>query len=212
MATYLEKVLRLTGLVTVAESRYVAALAKAKANGTVAPVRHKCFICYHGADIDAVTTFVETYEDVFIPRVVGASDSDHFNDPVDSKVEEYIKSQIREKYLWDSTVTILFLGKCTWSRKYIDWEISSSLRNDTKNKRNGLLAITPADKSHNTLPSRLSDNYKQNKPTESYARYSYYPTSAAILRESIQDAFDARDKRASLVVNSRALMRTNLSC
>jgi hypothetical protein len=212
MPTYLEKVLRLTGLVTESESRYKTAQVKAAAAGTSTPVRHKCFICYHGADIDAVTTFVETYEDIFIPRVVGVSDSDHFSDPVNSKDEDYIKSQIAEKYLWDSSVTILFVGKCTWSRKYIDWEISSSLRNDTKNKRNGLLAITPSDKSHNKLPSRFADNYTKDKPAESYARYNYYPTSGTELRGLIQDAFDARDSRATLIKNTRSLKRANETC
>jgi hypothetical protein len=210
MPTYIEKQLKLAGLVNVAESRYTTALAKAQSSGTTTPVRHKCFICYHGADIDEVTTFVETFDDVFIPRVVGVSDSDHFNDPVNSSDEEYIKSQISAKYLSDSSVTILFVGKCTWSRKYIDWEISSSLRNDTRNKRNGLLAFTPPDNSHNKIPSRLSDNYKNS--SASYALYNYYPTSASILRNLIQESFDTRESHANLIVNSRSLMRANAAC
>ena len=212
MPTHFEKFQRLLGLVRTAETRYASALVKAKAAGVNTPVRHKCFVCYHAADIDAVTDFVEQYEDVFIPRVVGASDSDHFNDPVNSTAEEYIKSQIREKYLWDSTVTLLFIGKCTWSRKYIDWEISASLRNDAKNKRSGLLAITPPDKSHNTLPTRFADNYTPDQLSVSYARYIYYPTTSAALRNAIQDAFAARDARASLVKNSRVLRQINSAC
>jgi hypothetical protein len=212
MATYFEKLVRLSGLVDVAESRYKTAQVNAKSSGTTTPVRHKCFICYHGADIDAVTNFVESYEDVFIPRVVGVTDSDHFGDPINSKDEEYIKSQIAQKYFWDSTVTILYVGKCTWSRKYVDWELSSSLRNDTNNKRNGLLAITPQDNNHNTTPSRLQDNYRKDNLAQSYARYNYYPTSESELRGYIQDAFDARDARASFIKNTRALMRANSVC
>ncbi len=173
-------------------------------------VRHKCFVAYHGADIDAVTDFVETFNDVFIPRVVGVSDSDHFKDPIDSKDEEYIKAQIGSKYLSDSSVTILFVGNCTWARKYVDWELSSTLRDDLVNKRNGLLAITPADNSHNKLPDRFSDNYV--KDGESYARYQYYPTSTSLLRGWIEDAFGARTTRAHLIKNTRSLRRLDSSC
>ena len=34
-------------------------------------MRHKCFLTYHAADIDEVTSFVEDFNGVFIPRVVG---------------------------------------------------------------------------------------------------------------------------------------------
>src|SRR4051794_1135680 len=103
---------RLVEAVNKAETSYVLAKAAAARARTLAPVRHKCFITYHGADIDAVTNFVEKYADVFIPRVIGASDSDHFKDPVTSQDEDYIKQQIGSKYLTDSTVTILFMGEC----------------------------------------------------------------------------------------------------
>lgn len=49
---------------------------------------------------------------------------------------------IRDKYLADSTVTIVLVGHCTWARRYVDWEVYSSLRRDRNNRLNGLLAIT----------------------------------------------------------------------
>lgn len=58
----------------------------------------------------------------------------------------YIMQQIRENYLSDSTVTIVLIGKETWKRKYVDWEISASIRNTQKNPRSGLIGIL--------LPSR----------------------------------------------------------
>lgn len=201
---------RLREAVQKAELSYEFAKRAAAREGRTAPVRHKCFISYHGADIDAVTGFVEDYDDVFIPRVVGVSDSDHFKDPVNSEDEEYIKAQIGAKYLSDSTVTILYVGQCAWARKYVDWELSSSLRNSPINKRNGLMAITPADRSTNTLPSRFADNWAQDD--SKYARYYYYPTTASSLRDWIEDAFKARDSRASLIDNSRALRKINSQC
>lgn len=149
------KLERLRQLARNSELRYATARTAAAAKGKVAPVRHKCFISYHGADIDAVKDFVEEFSDVFIPRVVGASDSDHFKDPVNSEQEAYIKQEIGRKYMSDAAVTILFVGACAWSRKYVDWELSASLRNDPKNKRTGLLAITPQGRQENRLPDRF---------------------------------------------------------
>lgn len=210
MTTYEQQLKRLFEAVEKAEQSYEFAKRAAVQQGRVAPVRHKCFISYHGADIDGVTQFVEEFNNVFIPRVVGVSDSDRFKDPVNSQDEEYIKTQIGKKYLSDSTVTILYVGSCAWARKYIDWELSSSLRNDPVNKRNGLMAITPADQSTNNLPDRFADNWA--KDGSRYARYYYYPQSADSLRHWIEDAFKARDTRASLINNKRALRKINSQC
>jgi hypothetical protein len=203
---------RLHDAVHRAEVSYELAIQRSIRANTRAPVRHKCFVTYHGEDIDEVTTFVEDFGDVFIPRVVGVSESDLFSEPINSTDEDYVKKRIRERYLTDSTVTIVFVGKHAWSRKYIDWEISSSLRNDTANKRNGLMAITPASKSENKLPARFSDNWRGNDDPTSYARYFFYPTNEATLRARIEDAFDARMSRSSLVDNSRKLRTNDSSC
>lgn len=201
---------RLVEAVQKAELSYEFAKKAAAREGRAAPVRHKCFITYHGADIDGVADFVEGFNDVFIPRIVGVSDSDHFKDPVNSEDEEYIKSQIGSKYLSDSTVTILYVGSCTWSRKYVDWELSSTLRDGVVNKRNGLMAITPADRSTNKLPARFSDNLA--KDDSKYARYYYYPRSDSSLRSMIEDAFTARESRENLIDNTRALRKINSQC
>lgn len=52
MDKYAEKSIKLSELSKMAETCYIAALAKAKASGVPTPVRHKCFVCYHSADID----------------------------------------------------------------------------------------------------------------------------------------------------------------
>lgn len=202
---------RLLDLSIQAEASYAAAKRQALFRGAVAPVRHKCFVSYHGADIDEVTAFVEEFKDVFIPRVVGASDSDHFRDPVSSQDENYIKEQIGKKYLTDSTVTILYVGRCTWSRKYIDWELSSTLFNGKVNKRSGLMAVLPPGATSGTLPARFGDNW-QDSSQRSYARFYTYPTSRDSLRLWIEDAFAARQSRAELIDNSRALRRSNSAC
>lgn len=209
MPTY-DQQKRLRDAVQKAERSYELAKQAAARQGRATLVRHKCSISYHGADIDGVTDFVEEFSDTFIPKIVGASDDDHFKDPVDSHDEEYIKSQIGARCLSDSTVTVLYIGRCTWARKYVDWELSSSLRNEPVNKRNGLMAIRPANRSTNTLPTRFTDNW--SKDHASYARYYYYPQSEPSLRRWVEDAFTARDTRASLIDNARSLRRANSQC
>jgi hypothetical protein len=206
---YASKQYRLRQLVAEAERKYDTARRTASLRGQSVPVRHKCFVSYHVADIDAVTDFIETFNDVFIPRVVGASDSDHFGEPIDSDDEEYIKSRIGSKYLAESTVTIVYVGQCTWARKYVDWEIASSLRHGTINRRNGLFGITPSTNVLNTIPARLNDNLSKGP---SYARYYYYPNSAGSLRAWIEDAFQARTTRDHHIDNSRALRKRNSFC
>lgn len=210
MNAYQTKHLRLIKAVEQSEQSFRRAVREASRRGQQAPVRHKCFIAYHRADIDAVTMFVDTFADVFIPRVIGVSDSDLFKDPVNSEDEAYIKAQIGAKYLSDSSVTILFAGRCAWSRRYIDWELSSTMRDDPVNGRSGLMAITPSDKSVNKLPARFSDNYVHN--AASYAKFYYFPTSESALRTEIEDAFQARTTRAELINNTRALARLDVPC
>ncbi|MGW6960617.1 TIR domain-containing protein [Streptomyces chartreusis] len=170
--------------------------------------RHKCFISYHGADAQEVLRFVENFEDAFIPRVIGITDSDPAIDSTDS---DYIMERIRERYLRDSTVTIVMTGACTWSRRYIDWEIYSSLRRGSINRINGLMAIQlPSTNATGAkLPSRLADNVNGG---DGYARYWKYPSSVDSLRSLIEMAFQARQNKSHLIDNSRARKERNSSC
>lgn len=58
---------------------------------------------------------------------------------------ETVRQKIRDEYLRDSTVTVVLIGKETWKRKHIDWEIGSILRNTKLNPRSGLLGIFSPD-------------------------------------------------------------------
>jgi hypothetical protein len=174
------------------------------------PTRHKCFVSYHVADMDEVTVFLDDYSTEFIPRSVGVTAEDDF---VNSTDDEYIKRRIREIYLTDSTVTIVLLGTCTWSRKFVDWEISSSLRNDGVNRRSGLLAVPlPSRNNTATLPGRVGDNWFQGDPSASYASYESYPSSRQQLRTAIETAFAARTTKSDKVNNARPLRQANGAC
>lgn len=171
--------------------------------------RHKCFISYHVADLDEVKIFVDNFGEEFIPITVGVTDEDDF---IDSTNEDYIKDKIREEYLSNSTVTIVLLGAGTYGRKYVDWEISSSLRNDSVNKRSGLLVLTlPSMNGSAILPARVKDNWVEGDTDSSYALYRSTPAlwDKQTLRDFIEDAFTARTTKAHLVNNSRALKQRN---
>jgi hypothetical protein len=181
----------------------------AESRGAGDPTRRRCFVSYHRDDIDIVIQFIADYGHVFIPTVLGVTDDDEF---VDSDDDEYIKRRIREEHLSTTTVTIVMLGKCTWSRRFVDWEIASSLRNDPANKRSGLLALTSPGETIATLPARIKDNWVEGKADESYAEFKVYPTTAQSLRSCIEAAFAARTSKADLVDNSRALRKRNAAC
>lgn len=170
--------------------------------------RHKCFISYHGADAQEVLEFVEKFEGAFIPRVIGITDSDP---AIDSNNSDYIMDRIREKYLRDSTVTIVMTGACTWSRRFIDWEIYSSLRRGSVNRINGLMAIQlpSTNGSGAKLPPRLADNVNGE---DGYARYWKYPSTVNSLRSLIETAFQARQSKSHLIDNSRVRKERSSSC
>lgn len=182
-------------------------VAEAASARKVDRTRHKCFVSYHVDDLTEVETFLEDFASEFIPRSVGVTVEDDF---VDSADEDYIKTRIRELYLSDSTVTIVLLGGCTWGRKFVDWEISSSLRNDSVNRRSGLL-VYPLPSMNNSakLPSRVRDNWIKDDQEDSYARYLSYPSSTADVRSNINAAFGDRSTKSDLVTNSRALSTGN---
>ena len=46
----------------------------------------------------------------------------------DSLATDTIRQRIRDNFIRDATVTVVLIGPCTWQRKYVDWEIGSSLR------------------------------------------------------------------------------------
>ena len=171
--------------------------------------RHKCFISYHHDDKEEVEEFIKAFcdkERVFIWRGAGVMEQGI----IDSDDKDYVMRRIRELYLTDSTVTIVLIGKCTKSRRYVDWEIASTFRNDPNNKRSGLLAINlPSMGKNGALPPRLADNVDKDKL---YARYYTYPKSAGQLEEWIEDAFQARSTRKDLIVNSRDLFINNRPC
>lgn len=169
-------------------------------------IRRKCFISYHHADANAVERFVRTFDhsgDVFIVRRLGEMP----DDIVDSTDTDYVMRCIRERYITDSTVTIVLAGACTWARRYVDWEIQASLRQPAGGLPNSLLGIKLP--TFTQWPDRLSDNMNS---ADSYARWMDYPTSPQDLQAAIEQVLARRTTHVAKIVNPGDRFGYNRTC
>lgn len=171
-------------------------------------VRRKCFISYHHADQDAVNSFVREFDharDCFIARGLG---EEMPGDVINSTNTDYVMAKIRERFLADSTVTIVLMGRYTWSRRYVDWEIQSSLRRGQTAIPNGLLGIKLP--TFTEFPQRFNANLSDDYPRlDCYARHVTYPVSTQMLMDAIEAAYQRRFTHAHLIVNPRDRMEYN---
>ena len=140
--------------------------------------RHKIFLSYHH-DED------QWYKDVFLQimkaDIVDKSVGDGDIDSDDLKVAT-TQQYIRDDFIADATVTVVLIGSCTWRRKFVDWEIGSSLRDTKKNPRCGLVGILlpthpdyakrRSEFNSRLLPPRFADNL--GEPTN-YAQLYKWP-------------------------------------
>jgi hypothetical protein len=173
-------------------------------------IRRKVFVSFHHSDEEEAEQFVvRCYQQrVFIPRMLNASYSDEI---INSSNADYVMSQVRSRYLADTTVTLVLIGRCTHSRRYIDWEIKSSLRQGSFIP-NGLLAvILPSAHTSVNLPYRFTENWQEGEE-ECYARLLEPPLNANQLARAIEDAYYARQTRARLIRNTTAMMKYNSRC
>ncbi|NTW88645.1 MAG: TIR domain-containing protein [Desulfobulbaceae bacterium] len=173
--------------------------------------KRRVFISHFKGDRTEVDNFIEEFanrQKIFTPYVLGANDNDDFIDSTDTA---YVMRRIRELYLKDSTVTIVLMGSCTHSRRYVDWEIKSSLQQG-ETLPNGLIGIIlPSIGAKAYLPPRFEVNWT-NGHQNCYARYWVYPKSGEMLGECIDDAYSARTARSSFIKNSNEMMKYNREC
>jgi len=184
---------------------------KKRTGMTYQGIKRNVFISHYKGDRNEVEAFIDEFANrqaVFTPYVLGANENYDF---IDSTNTDYVMTQIRQKYLKDTTVTIVLVGSCTHSRRYVDWEIKTSLRRGEYTP-NGLMGIVlPSQKKNPYLPRRLEANLARD-PVNCYARYWEYPNSAEALGGIIEDAYSARTTRAELIQNPQDMMKKNAQC
>jgi hypothetical protein len=179
--------------------------------------RHKAFLCFHHGDplTDPFCgqRYKERFENLFhyeYEAIITKSVQD--GDINEGIAVESIRQKIRDEYIADATVTIVLIGPETWKRKHVDWEISSSLRNTSKNPRCGLIGILlPTYPDYNatlntfnpyTIPPRLWDNKKSG-----FAQIYRWEENPIVMKEWIHQAFLQKDK--VLPDNSYPLFKNN---
>lgn len=174
-------------------------------------VKRKVFVSHFKGDRKEVDAFIDVFANqhkVFTPYVLGANDNDDF---INSTNPAYVMTQIRKNYLQDTTVTIVLMGSCTHSRRYVDWEIKSSLQQG-ETLPNGLVGIILPNQGKNApLPPRFADNWVKGHQ-DCYARYWVYPDTPEQLGKWIDDAYEARTSRAGQITNSQEMMKYNRKC
>ena len=195
---------------------------------TPPPVKRDVFISsFHDGNEQEVNDFILKWakvEGVFTPKALGTFHNDDF---INSNNPDYVMSEIAE-YLGNASVTIVLIGRCTHSRRYVDWEIKSSLRCG-ENTPNGLLAyllpsaMPPAydlygmpieytQRAWPALPPRLAANWNYFDQQNCYARYYLPPTSVDEIRHHIELAVWDRTNRDHLIKNSSDMMQNNAKC
>ena len=175
-------------------------------------IKRRVFISHYRGDKNEVNNFIDYFANqhgIFTPYVLGANANDDF---IDSNNPEYVMTRIRQLYLRDTTVTIVLVGDCTHSRRYVDWEIKSSLRQSNNYIPNGLMGIILPSKGKTAyMPPRLEENWKSSH-SNCYTRYWIYPSSGTELGEWIDDAYNSRTLRNHLIKNSQEMMKYNRQC
>ena len=159
------------------------------------PRRHNVFISYyHEEDQQYKDKFVRMMGDNIIDKSVSIGAIDDNNAPTEATLQT-----IREDYIALVSVTVVLIGRCTWQRKYVDWEIGASLRDTATNPRSGLIGILlPSHPNYGTgqcnprlIPPRLADNWRENN---SFSTIYDWTENADNVRGWIHAAFLRRRK------------------
>lgn len=162
--------------------------------------RHRVFVSYyHAEDQGYRERFEGLFSDVYDIMV---SESVEIGDIDPNLSTDRIRQKIRDEYLRDSTVTVVLVGAHTWQRKFVDWEIGSSIRQTQYNSRSGLLGILlptyprPPDNPNNyyihTIPPRLYDNIARG-----FAKIYNWSDDPYTVQSWIHDAFERRNENPS---------------
>ena len=164
--------------------------------------RPKVFVSYHHKrDQGWCDLFRNTFSKdlrVFTDRSLSAR--------VRSDDPEYVNRVIREDRIVGSSVTVVLCGPETWKRKYVDWEIRSTLHHEK-----GLLGIvlptaTRDAQGSRLIPDRLFDNWRS-----SFAHVIEWTSDPEAVRGALREARRRARTSSNLIDNSRAKMARNLS-
>jgi hypothetical protein len=163
--------------------------------------KRNVFISYHHENDQGWANLMrKTYADKY--EIFYDSSLD---DEVDSDDADYINKVIREDYIVGTSITIVLCGPETWKRRFVDWEIYSTLHHE-----HALLGVILSTATKNfqgnfIVPDRLYDNIAPG-----YAHWIHWPTNAVELKGAIEAAI-SKSSQTRLINNSREKMKKSLS-
>jgi len=160
--------------------------------------RHKVFISYHHDEDQEYADRLRKYygsSKAIIDKSM-RRDLGHLQ-------PETIMNKIRREHLLDSTVTVVLIGKHTWGRKWVDWEIGASIRPYKERTINGLVGLWLPD--HSTKEFRMTDNLESG-----YAVDLSWEDIQDDFIDKVHQAYNRR-RRADLIDNTRSTRGRNAS-
>jgi hypothetical protein len=155
---------------------------------------HKVFVSYHhGGDQAYYDVFSRTFHDTY-----DVIQDNSLERQIDSNDVDYVMRRIRESYITGSSCTIVLVGKDTWGRKYVDWEIAATL-----DKKHGLIGVHSASAPRSVdgkviVPDRLHDNIQSGFAL--FVSWQDIIASAAQLERYVADA---KSRNQGLIDNTR---------
>ncbi len=171
--------------------------------------RHKTFISYyHKDDQYYKNEFERRFGHVLLNKSV--SDGE-----IDTDLStNYIKRLIQKGYITDTSVLVVLIGPNTHCRKHVDWEISAAL-NKKVGGYSGLIGILlpefrlTVDGKYNykDIPPRLADNVESGYAT--VYTWDWVCAGESRIKKAVEDAFQNRVNKSSLIDNSRVQFKNN---
>ncbi len=167
---------------------------------------HKVFVSYHHDNDEwDRDQFEKLFSHIFINKSVNPGDIASDNS------DEYIKSLVQDGFLSDASVCVVLVGRETYKRKHVDWEISGAITKKVGG-RSGLVGICLPDhpnfekNQYNSeiTPPRLVDNLESG-----YAKYYNWSDDPTIMKSCIEEAFKNRISLSEKADNSRLQLKSN---
>lgn len=160
----------------------------------------KVFISYHRADTKAREHIEDLLKDNDIPFYAVPKDMNF-----DGEHHQYIKDTILQG-MNDCDVLLCIVGKDTYTRPHVDWELHEALKGNIHTRR-GILAVMlekRGDSKNNidyaTFSNRLEDN-------EDYIVIEQYASLQDRLKDALDKALDNSRNKDMQVNNSRLPMQ-----
>ena len=160
----------------------------------------KVFISYHRAD---------TKEREYIEELLKANSVLYYAVPkninFDGKHHQYIKDIILQG-MNDCDALLCIVGKETYARPHVDWELHEALKGDV-NIRRGVLAVMLEKRgdsknniNYDSFPNRLQDN-------EDYIIVEQYASLQDRLVDALREALNNKNDKDIQTTNKRKLMQ-----